>query len=420
MAIKDDDLLYVQRPSGPDAGGYKETVGNLKTELNDEYLSKTTDDTAAGEITFEGKTVHESGIQITGNNTDNFENKNSRIYLGSPTGTNGNYSNFNAFNFEGRYGYNSVAGDFLRKYNFQGSGPILSLQRQIGPTTSTANPQVANFILTLNEGELNVATSFTRAHTTRSAVNYKTGFDNTKNENGVRAYAFLAESNSEYDQLTADATAQASFGGYLYQADTSPGQFPAYDEIGFHCRSTGQLVGSLQGFVGDVRTNAANTNYNFYTTGTAPNFFRGDTYIGGNTARNTFELWKSTLTEEQVEQLEAGTLVAPTNVATPGNGEFARQWWYDRQSAEDQALIDSGELEYPSHFQAVNFTDTFALGDNTNVNLMASGASIFKGDVFVGGTDPDNIVATRAEVTYKNVKSFGVVGDGTTDDTTAI
>ena len=54
MAIKDDDLLYVQRPSGPDAGEYKLTAGNLKTDLNDEYLSKTENDTAAGEITFEG------------------------------------------------------------------------------------------------------------------------------------------------------------------------------------------------------------------------------------------------------------------------------------------------------------------------------------------------------------------------------
>ena len=206
----------------------------------------------------------------------------------------------------------------------------------------------------------------------------------------MRAYAFLAESNSEYDQLTADATAQASFGGYLYQADTSPGQFPAYDEIGFHCRSTGQLVGSLQGFVGDVRTNAANTNYNFYASGNAPNFLQGSTYIGGNTTRNTFELWKSTLTEEQQEQLEVGTLVAPANVATPGDGSFVRQWWYDQQSTEDQALIDSGELDYPERLQAANFTDTFALGDNTNIDLLNDGRAIFRSGVKITGTSNNN------------------------------
>ena len=33
MAIKDDDLLYVQRPTGLDSGKYKETYGNIKNEL---------------------------------------------------------------------------------------------------------------------------------------------------------------------------------------------------------------------------------------------------------------------------------------------------------------------------------------------------------------------------------------------------
>ena len=109
----------------------------------------------------------------------------------------------------------------------------------------------------------------------------------------------------------------------------------------------------------------------------APNYFEGNTYIGGTTTRNTLELWKSTLTEEQLEQLETGTLVAPANVATPGDGEFARQWWYDQQSAEDQALIDAGELEYPEHLAAATFADTFTLGDNTNINLNSDGSARF-------------------------------------------
>ena len=114
--------------------------------------------------------------------------------------------------------------------------------------------------------------------------NIRLGLTTPREVNGTRAYAFLSESNSEYDQLTADATAQASFGGYLYQADTSPGQFPAYDEIGFHCRSTGQLVGSLQGFVSEVKANAAETNYNFVASGTAPNYFKGLTEHEGGIA----------------------------------------------------------------------------------------------------------------------------------------
>ena len=129
--------------------------------------------------------------------------------------------------------------------------------------------------------------------------------------------------------------------------------------------------------IADVSTNAS--SYNFYAAADAPNYFEGNTYIGGTTARNTFELWKSTLTEEQLEQLTAGTLVAPANVSTPGDGEFARQWWYDQQSAEDQALIDAGELDYPEHLAAATFTDTFVLGDNTNINLNSDGSANFKG-----------------------------------------
>ena len=119
--------------------------------------------------------------------------------------------------------------------------------------------------------------------------------------------------------------------------------------------------------------------YNFYAEGIAPNFFAGDTFIGGSTAASTFELWKSTLTEEQLEQYTAGTFAIPANVSLPGDGTFARQWWYDQQSTEDQALIDSGELDYPSHFQAANFTDTFALGENTAINLHKDGSALFQG-----------------------------------------
>ena len=99
-------------------------------------------------------------------------------------------------------------------------------------------------------------------------------------------------------------------------------------------------------------------------------FVNRDIYIGGTTSRSTFELWKSTLTEEQREQLEAGTLVAPANVSLPGDGEFARQWWYNEQSTETQELIDSGELEYPTQFAAATFTDTFDLDTTTRTRII--------------------------------------------------
>ena len=132
--------------------------------------------------------------------------------------------------------------------------------------------------------------------------------------------------------------------------------------------------------------NEGKRNFNFFTDGSAPNFFGGNTYIGGTATRSTRELWESTLTEEQQEQLSAGTLAIPANVSTPGDGSFVRQWWYDQQSAEDQALIDSGELDYPKNFQAANFTDTFDLGENTKINLLSDGVGEFSGGVRVTGS----------------------------------
>ena len=144
--------------------------------------------------------------------------------------------------------------------------------------------------------------------------------------------------------------------------------------LSFAPGDTGDYIGFL-GNAPEDTTSGKNLCYNFYARGTAPNFFAGDTYIGGSVSRNTRELWESTLTEEQKEELAAGTLVVPANVAIPSDGEFARQWWYDQQDEETQALIDAGELEYPEHFAAATFTDTFALGVTTNINLLSNGTA---------------------------------------------
>ena len=174
-------------------------------------------------------------------------------------------------------------------------------------------------------------------------------------------------------------------------------------------------VTNMYGFYSNVRELSRFTNsYNFHASGSAPNFFAGSTYIGGTTTRNTRELWESTLTEEQKEQLSAGTLTVPANVSTPGDGSFARQWWYDQQSAEDQALINAGELDYPSHFQAANFVDTFALGDNTNINLLSNGTATFAGSIFAG----DEVTSLRQTVNFKGGNSGPVfkVFKGEQDD----
>ena len=139
-------------------------------------------------------------------------------------------------------------------------------------------------------------------------------------------------------------------------------------------------VNNYYGFYVDSAASgiAQSDNFAFYNASTAPSFLDGSVYIGGNTTRNTRELWESTLTEEQKEELAAGTLTIPANVSNPGDGEFFRQWWYDQQNTEDQALIDSGELDYPENLQPENFVDSFALGDNTRLNLLDNGNILFR------------------------------------------
>ena len=156
------------------------------------------------------------------------------------------------------------------------------------------------------------------------------------------------------------------------------------------------------GFWSNFNIDTGPANYNFYAAGTAPSFLAGSTYIGGTTARNTFDLWKSTLTEDQLETLEAGTLVAPANVSLPGDGSFARQWYYDQQDEETQAELDAGTLEYPTHLAAATFTDTFALGDNTAINLFSNGSGEFSNNVTVG----DGISSTEYGV---NLDKRGII-----------
>ena len=171
---------------------------------------------------------------------------------------------------------------------------------------------------------------------------------------------------------------------YYASSLTGAGGVSGFERL-FVANSISSQGNNLIGFSSNIETAEDKNNYNFFATNTAPNFFGGDTHIGGTATRNTRELWESTLTEEQKEQLAAGTLAIPANVSTPGDGSFVRQWWYDQQSAEDQALIDAGELDYPERYQAANFVDTFELDVDTNINLLSNGRGEFSSGVKVTG-----------------------------------
>ena len=185
-------------------------------------------------------------------------------------------------------------------------------------------------------------------------------------------------------------TAAASVVGY--DCDNLYNNNAAGEVVGFNAASTvnagSSAAGTKIGFKSNLSNSGTGEKYNFYAAGAAPNFLQGFTYIGGTIARNTLELWKSTLTEEQLEQFEAGTLVAPANVANPGDGEYARSWYYDQQDAQTQAALDAGTREYPEHLAAATFTDTFADGDGAKIVLQSTGLGHFKNGVKVsGGSD---------------------------------
>ena len=195
-------------------------------------------------------------------------------------------------------------------------------------------------------------------------------------------------------------------------------------QVGFNApaRLPDNTSGRTIGFSSSINTD---DHFNVFCGGTSPNWFRGDTYIGGTTEERTLGLWKSTLTEQQLEEFQAGRLVAPSNVTTPGDGSYARQWWYNQQSAEDQALIDAGELEYPKPLQAANFVDMFALGSLTNINLLNGGLGVFKGGVKVTGGGAGAVIdgmakqgnnltlAVDSSFLLKICNQFGVVSNQT-------
>ena len=323
-----------------DAGAWGSGGGETASDI---FLSRVNDDTAEGEITFEKVTTHEAGISVTGGGIDlNGDGNTTDIY------------------------YNDAV-DGIWVSQFLNPRKHVTISNSSSPesrltfaTFSTVDASLVTNQSSPSAGIVGIQSQFSLGSDTTTHVSHfvATNSNNSQNLNVQNYYGFVSQGvrhgANNYNFYSAGGSNDGSTANY-----------------GFY--STGLTSG--------------HNNYNFFASADAPSFFKGSTYIGGTTARSTFELWKSTLTEERQEQLAAGTLAIPANVSAPGDGSFARQWWYDQQSAEDQALIDSGELEYPSHFQAANFVDTFELGDNTTVILRNNAYATFKkGATAFGGS----------------------------------
>ena len=324
------------------------------------YLSKVNDDTAAGEITFEKRDVHKKGLAIKEDSTGKdaiFTIQGNSLRLTSST-TAGNLISA-SIDYVGNTAFNvnkKTASD----------GSTLASQSSIVSTFDTSN-------ITIGGGNIN---SYFPPQSIASRLEYD---GNTT----VNTFSHFNVQSNRNPDLSGTGTPPVELTYYMAHGAS----IGINDPLGN--TETSFDNSNVYAFRTTFNDGQAKNVFGLYSSGTAPSFHKGDFLVGGTPSLNTYELWKSTLTSLQLDELEAGTLVAPANVSLPGDGEFARQWWYDQQSAEDQALIDSGELEYPEHLAAATFTDTFALGDNTNIKLASSGTSEFKNDIRVD-SDPND------------------------------
>ena len=232
---------------------------------------------------------------------------------------------------------------------------------------------------------------------TKQAFYATGGVDNNEaNSKDVTSYAHYRGLNS--GQIC------KNFIAYSASGDARGGTITG-DGVGFEAALSLRSLGVRHiGFKGGLNNDTPDS-YNFFAEENAPNFFKGDTYIGGKTARNTFELWRSTLTEEQLEQLQAGTLAIPETVSDPDNGFFARHWYYNQQDEETQALLDSGELKYPAQFAAETFTDEFDLGENTRINLLSNGVIESNSVRTIRPADKNQMVAMSATGSFNVIRA---------------
>ena len=344
-----------------------------------------------GTARFSDVTTHEGGAYLNGTFTSDIDGIDYLLYAGTDKAANEDRLVITASKqLRYYFTYNDTLGDYLRKFEVK-AGSLFEITKTTNPDSSGAGGATVgqSSALKITSGGINNNTANQRVGAIKGSIQQTSSFVNTQVNGNERMYGYVAQALSENDQSNGTADQKGKGGGYVfYQA---AGSNYIYDVVAFDSDSNGGPGQNLTAFKSNTNAEAGRERYGFLATGDAPNFLAGSTYIGGTNSRNTFELWKSTLTEEQLEQLEAGTLVAPANVSVPGDGEFARQWWYNQQDAETQAAIDAGELEYPEHLAAATFADTFALGDNSNINLNSNGLGEFKGGVSVTGGSASDV-----------------------------
>ena len=231
----DGDLWFCTAEAA-DGGGrlyvyYQDLTSNQWVDVSQpgtciEYLSKTEDDTAAGQITFEGQTTHEAGVSVTGGDKTEIVNG----FVNIPSN--------NAIN---------IISDSDTVANFK------QAEIGIGGTASAGRDvTIRNKYIDTNETGLFVV---------------KGG-----NGNGTHIGAITTQLN-----LTNNATATA-YGLELTCSNINTGNSSSGDIYGaFVSSNLGAYTGSgkTYGYYSQLNT-SARTTYAFFAAGDAPNYFAGE------------------------------------------------------------------------------------------------------------------------------------------------
>ena len=275
----------------------------------------------AGEATFSELTTHEGGAYLNGTFTSDIDGIDYLLYAGTDKAANEDRLVITASKqLRYYFTYNDTLGDYLQKFERK-SGALFEITRSTAPDSAgSRNGQTfaQQTSLRITGGGINNNSANQRIGGIRSQVYQADDFRNTQLNGNQRMYSFVSTVSAGKDQLTGAADEKGFGGGYVfYQA---AGSNWIQDVVAFDANSSGAGGQDFTAFKSITTAEAGRERYGFLATGDAPNFLAGSTYIGGNTTRNTFELWKSTLTEEQLEQLEAGTLAGSSKCF------YSRRW----------------------------------------------------------------------------------------------
>lgn len=288
MAIKDDDLLYVQRPSGPDAGSYNTTVGNLLENGN--YLSldaaapaQTIESTER--VTFNGSPEFTKGLSVR-SKADDFASIAQTSDLYPMIWSNGKGSLKIRSRGDLTNGVQST--EFAIQDSTSGTGVTVYVDTQDSPTFQTSLGTRVEIFGTPHQTVNRIfATS-----SIESAVVF-----NGATSDPVKGNLVGIQSTGE---LINNST--VGFTKFLAGADRNP--------------EAGSTVYSLIDFESTAVASDAPEAFAFYTNGDAPSFHKGDFHIGGTSARSDFQVWKESLTFEQQLAYDGGELVAPAGLSS--------------------------------------------------------------------------------------------------------